>query len=111
MKKRVGKSGFLKKVHDLVTSVSFNFTIFLLILGNTATLAAYTYDQSDSKTLLLNKLNDLFTWIFALEMVLKLIGLGWQNYKQDSYNLFDASIVIISLIDFTLSHIPSLNVG
>ena len=101
----------MKKVHDLVTSVSFNFTIFLLILGNTATLAAYTYDQSDSKTLLLNKLNDLFTWIFALEMLLKLIGLGWQNYKQDSYNLFDASIVTISLVDFTLSHIPSLNVG
>ena len=44
MKKRVGKSGFVKKVHDLVTSVAFNFFIFLLILGNTATLAAYTYN-------------------------------------------------------------------
>ena len=30
-----------------VTSVSFNFFIFVLILGNTVTLATYTYDQSD----------------------------------------------------------------
>lgn len=28
----------------LVTSVSFNFFIFMLIIGNTLTLAAYTYD-------------------------------------------------------------------
>ena len=27
-----------------VTAVSFNFFIFVLILGNTVTLAAYTYD-------------------------------------------------------------------
>ena len=32
----------------LVTSVAFNFTIFLLILANTATLACYTYDESES---------------------------------------------------------------
>ena len=44
-------------------------------------------------------------------MVLKLIGLGWRNYKSDSYNLFDATIVVISIIDFTLSRIPSLNIG
>jgi len=44
-------------------------------------------------------------------MILKLIGLGWNTYKQDSYNLFDATIVIISLLDWTLSKIPGLNAG
>ena len=61
--------------------------------------------------MLLEQLNVFFTWIFFIEMVLKLIGLGCKNYKADSYNLFDASIVIISMIDWTLSRIPSLNVG
>ena len=46
-----------------------------------------------------------------MEMILKLIGLGWQTYKADNYNLFDAIIVVISMIDWILSHIPSLNVG
>ena len=47
LKIRVGKSGYLKKVHDLVISASFNFFIFLLIIGNTITLAEFTYDMSD----------------------------------------------------------------
>ena len=47
LKIRVGKSGNLKKVHDVVTSAAFNFFIFLLIIGNTITLAVYTYDMSD----------------------------------------------------------------
>ena len=42
-------------------------------------------------------------------MILKLIGLGWENYKTDSYNIFDATIVLIALLDWTLAHIPSLN--
>ena len=42
---------------------------------------------------------------------MKLIGLGWSNYKLDSYNLFDAVIVIISLVDWTLSRIPGLDAG
>lgn len=44
-------------------------------------------------------------------MILKLIGLGFYNYRQDGYNIFDAVIVIISLIDWTLSRIPGLNAG
>ena len=39
-------NGLYKVLFDLVTSVSFNFFIFLLIIGNTMTLAVYSYDQS-----------------------------------------------------------------
>ena len=94
-----------------MTSVSFNFFIFLLIIGNTITLAAYTYDQSDLQTDVLEVFNEFFTWTFLLEMILKIIGLGFHNYRKDNYNLFDAVIVIISLIDWTISRIPSINAG
>ena len=63
------------------------------------------------QTQVLELFNEFFTWIFFLEMILKLIGLGWSNYKQDGYNIFDAVIVIISLVDWTLSRIPGLNAG
>lgn len=110
-KQRNRSSKFLQFVHQVISSVAFNFSIFLLIIGNTITLAAYTYDQSEEKTVALERLNVFFTWIFLIEMVLKLTGLGWANYKADSYNMFDMTIVIISLLDWTLSKIPDLDTG
>ena len=86
-----------------VTSVSFNFFIFVLILANTITLACYTYDESDTQIKVLEVFNEIFTWAFFLEMILKLIGLGFKNYTQDSYNVFDAVIVAISLVDWTIT--------
>ena len=42
--------------------------------------------------------------IFAIEMILKLFGLGPKKYVKDKFNVFDAIVVIIGLLDF-------LNVG
>lgn len=55
--------------------------------------------------------NEIFTWSFLLEMIVKLIGLGPNNYIKDRYNLFDAIIVIISLIDWAITRIPDLESG
>ena len=44
-------------------------------------------------------------------MIMKIIGLGFNNYRKDPYNIFDAVIVIISLIDWTISRIPDINAG
>ena len=38
-------------------------------------------------------------------MILKLIGLGFKNYSQDNYNVFDAVIVAISLVDWTITRL------
>ena len=55
--------------------------------------------------------NEFFTWIFFIEMIIKIIGLGFNNYKLDPYNVFDAVIVIISLIDWAISRVPNLDAG
>ena len=44
-------------------------------------------------------------------MIIKLIGLGLKDYTRDAFNIFDASLVIISLIDFIILHIAQLGVG
>lgn len=75
------------------------------------TLASYTYDLSEVHAEHLKFYDNLFTYIFLLEMICKLIGLGFQNYKKDLYNIFDACIVIISLIDVAISHIPGFTPG
>ena len=48
-------------------------------------------------------LNYFFTVVFALEMILKLIALGLCSFVKDPMNLFDASLVVVSLVEITLS--------
>jgi hypothetical protein len=43
--------------------------------------------------------NTIFTIIFTLEFVLKVTGLGVSGFSADKFNLFDATIVMISLIE------------
>lgn len=44
-------------------------------------------------------MNDVLSWIFFGEMVIKLIGLGIKDYASDSFNLFDCAVVIVSLVE------------
>jgi hypothetical protein len=86
-----------------VISVSFNFLIYCLIIGNTVTLALYRFDQSDTQTKILAYFEDVFVLAFTVEMMFKLCGLGFKNYLRDRFNIFDGIIVIISLVDFSIS--------
>ena len=76
------------------------------------TLALYRFDQSDEKELVLSWCNEFFTWAFTAELVFKLIGLGPKNYVKDPWNKFDAVVVTISLIDWTIAKsIPPEKIG
>lgn len=46
-------------------------------------------------TLFVEYANMIFSTIFAVEMLLKIIGEGPRKYISDAVNLFDACIVII----------------
>lgn len=91
----------------LVTHWLFNFLIFLLILANTFTLAMYSYNMPEKRERVLMRLNVFFTWAFATEMFLKLIGLGPINYCRDRFNIFDAVIAIVSLVDWAVTFFSS----
>lgn len=41
----------------------------------------------------------MFTGIFTLEMILKVIGLGPFRYLSDPWSLFDALVVAFSLVE------------
>ena len=45
----------------------------------------------------------MFFAVFAIEMVLKVLGLGIRIYAQDKFNLFDSLIVGVSFVDILLS--------
>jgi hypothetical protein len=56
-----------------------------------------------SKQRVLEKLNLTFYTIFALEMLIKITGIGIKLYVKDGYNIFDFFIVVVSSIDVIMS--------
>jgi len=77
----------------------FNNFIMLVIVLNTIAMATQHYNQPMWLTDLQDYLNYVFTFIFALEMFLKIIGLGFKDWKRDNMNIFDAVIVLGSLFE------------
>jgi len=90
------------KVWLFVDSVPFEYFIMLLISGNTMILMLKFYDQPDQYADYLDVINDIFTFLFTTEFLLKLFAFR-QNYFRDGWNVFDFIIVLGSLIDFVFS--------
>uniref|UniRef100_A0A8B9EYL0 Sodium channel protein n=1 Tax=Amazona collaria TaxID=241587 RepID=A0A8B9EYL0_9PSIT len=88
--------GFL---FDIVTRQAFDVVIMILICLNMITMMVETYEQSETKTNVLNKINILFVAIFTAECVLKLVALR-QYYFSNAWNIFDLVVVIMSLVAF-----------
>ncbi|NWV74624.1 SCN5A protein, partial [Dasyornis broadbenti] len=93
--------GFL---FDIVTTQTFDVVIMVLICLNMITMMVETYEQSETKTNVLNKINILFVTIFTAECVLKLLALR-QYYFSNAWNIFDLVVVIMSLVALLLSSI------
>jgi hypothetical protein len=53
----------------------------------------------DSLTTVANIINDVLTWIFILECVFKLLGLGPQQYFSDTFSRVDFLIVVSSVFE------------
>ncbi|NXK57587.1 SCN5A protein, partial [Sylvietta virens] len=89
---------------DISTSQTFDVVIMGLICLNMITMMVETYEQSETKTNILSKINILFVTIFTAECVLKLLALR-QYYFSNAWNIFDLVVVIMSLVALLLSSI------
>lgn len=88
----------------IVNSPIFNGLIIFIILLNTVVLSMDKYPEYDGEiNNVFNVANTIFTIIFTVEVVLKLIGLGVSGYSADKFNLFDAAIVIVSILEMFLA--------
>lgn len=101
---RAKKSRFLGFMYNTATNPFYNMMVFALILGNTITLTIDDFPQSLDKEAALAICNIFFTWAFTAEMIMKMVALGLQNYVKDNFNLFDCIVVVLSLLDFTISN-------
>ena len=74
----------------------FATVIILLILINTLVLVLDRYPIDYEEAENYNHINTVLTWLFFVEMVIKLIGLGPKLYVKDKFNLFDAFITCLT---------------
>uniref|UniRef100_A0A8C3XFI3 Sodium channel protein n=1 Tax=Cyanoderma ruficeps TaxID=181631 RepID=A0A8C3XFI3_9PASS len=86
--------GFL---FDILTSKMCDVIIMGLICLNMITMMVETYEQNETKTNILSKINMIFVAIFTAECVLKLVALR-QYYFSNAWNIFDLVVVIMSLV-------------
>lgn len=57
------------------------------------------HNQPEELTHAVEISNILFTFIFACEMVMKILGEGCYAYLRDGFNAFDGVVVIVSLME------------
>ncbi|XP_072571307.1 voltage-dependent L-type calcium channel subunit alpha-1D-like isoform X2 [Paramormyrops kingsleyae] len=95
------------KFWTIINSTAFEYIMFVLILLNTVTLAVQHYDQSKLFSSVMDMLNIVFTCLFTVEMVLKLLALRFRHYFMDAWNSFDALIVVGSVLDILLTELST----
>ncbi|XP_072568642.1 voltage-dependent T-type calcium channel subunit alpha-1H isoform X3 [Paramormyrops kingsleyae] len=88
---------FQEKLKRIVESKYFNRGIMIAILINTLSMGIEYHEQPDELTDVLEISNIVFTSMFALEMLLKLLAFGLFGYIRNPYNIFDGIIVVISV--------------
>ena len=75
----------------------------MLIGANTFVLAMDKYPEDPNYKEFSQTFNTIFTCAFVAEMLIKLCGLGFKEYCRDHFNIFDAVVVVLSLIDMIVS--------
>lgn len=82
-------------VRRLVEQKYFQQGILLAILINTLSMGIEYHNQPEELTVIVETSNVVFSCIFALEMLLKVIAEGPFRYIANGFNVFDGVIVIL----------------
>ena len=98
-----GIIGWLKKIRVLLRMIVkhnlFGSAMTLAVLLNTMVMGMERYDMEETDIIWTEKASTVFTYLFIVEMSMKLIALGPKKYLADSWNWLDGSVVCLSLIE------------
>uniref|UniRef100_G3VEU9 Sodium channel protein n=1 Tax=Sarcophilus harrisii TaxID=9305 RepID=G3VEU9_SARHA len=84
-------------VHSIVMDPFFDLAIVICVIMNLIFLAMDHYPMTEEFLYVLFVGHQVFTGIYVLEMILKIIALHPYNYFQEKWNIFDTFIVILAL--------------
>ena len=109
-KLRVWPKGFFNYVKKFRCSLKaiIRFSLFdnfltMCVLMNTIVMGMDSY-SIDAKTAAdLEFLNNIFTWIFIVEMSIKLLAIGPRKYSGNVMNLLDGGVVLLSIVEMIMA--------
>ncbi|RLN86576.1 hypothetical protein BBJ28_00004388 [Nothophytophthora sp. Chile5] len=81
----------------------FSSLVTSLILLNTVLLSLDQYPVDEQLAATVDVLNFVLTLAFLLEAALKIVGLGWRHWAEDRYNIFDAVVVALGIVEAVVS--------
>ena len=95
---------FYHKIHtDWFSGVTMT-----IIIINTLVMGSEYYGMTPAHIYVADKLNIILNIFFAIEMIMKLIGLGLRGYAYEIMNIFDGVIVIMGIIEISLEGVKGL---
>jgi hypothetical protein len=86
-----------------ITHKYSTYITLLAVLVNAGALAYDHYGISTSEAANLATINTFFTYFFAVEILLKIFGLGINEFIRDFMNIFDFIVVALGIIDLSIS--------
>ncbi|XP_044797883.2 voltage-dependent T-type calcium channel subunit alpha-1I [Bubalus bubalis] len=92
-------------IHSMCTSHYLDIFITFIICLNVVTMSLEHYNQPTSLETALKYCNYMFTTVFVLEAVLKLVAFGLRRFFKDRWNQLDLAIVLLSVMGITLEEI------
>uniref|UniRef100_A0A6I8P7E2 Calcium voltage-gated channel subunit alpha1 I n=1 Tax=Ornithorhynchus anatinus TaxID=9258 RepID=A0A6I8P7E2_ORNAN len=92
-------------IHSVCTSHYLDIFITFIICLNVVTMSLEHYNQPVSLEIALKYCNYMFTTVFVLEAVLKLVAFGLRRFFKDRWNQLDLAIVLLSVMGITLEEI------
>ncbi|XP_035386036.1 calcium channel, voltage-dependent, N type, alpha 1B subunit, a isoform X2 [Electrophorus electricus] len=99
------QQSFQYRMWKFVVSPPFEYSIMIMIALNTVVLMMKFYGAPDFYEAMLKYLNIVFTALFSLECILKIIAFGPLNYLKDAWNVFDFVTVLGSITDILVTEI------
>uniref|UniRef100_A0A8C4ZFR6 Calcium channel, voltage-dependent, N type, alpha 1B subunit, a n=1 Tax=Gadus morhua TaxID=8049 RepID=A0A8C4ZFR6_GADMO len=96
---------FQYRMWKFVVSPPFEYSIMIMIALNTVVLMMKFHGAPPFYEAMLKNLNIVFTALFSMECILKIIAFGPLNYLKDAWNIFDFVTVLGSITDILVTEI------
>lgn len=98
---------FRKQVRNVVRHPLADVLVYCFIAVNFLVMASDRFPKSDTSATVVSLTNALFTLIFTLECVLKMIAEGMNRYFSSKWNTFDFFVVLFSLLGIAVEYAMS----
>ena len=104
-KPRPPKNKIRQWIYRFATSKYFDYFISVIVLLNTVIMGIQYARMSKEYEFSLEIINYIFTGIYNIELVLKLIGIGFRYFTEMDFNTFDCICVILTDLSLILSFV------